>query len=109
MNFKIGLKSLVTNHGDLRAVSAGATSLLCFLRKRSAIPISGYPAGWRSPTVAIHHAANERAVANSHGMPLFSLGSSGNSQGMPPAGLTGGYFHCDVYLARRCVGVRCGH
>jgi hypothetical protein len=80
MNFKIGLKSLVTNHGDLRAVSAGATSLLCFLRKRSAIPISGYPAGWRSPTVAIHHAANERAVANSHGMPLFSLGSSGNSQ-----------------------------
>jgi hypothetical protein len=75
MNFKIGLKSLVTNHGDLRSVPAGATSLLCFLRKGSAIPHLWISSGWRSPTVAIHHAANERAVANSHGMPLFSLGS----------------------------------
>src|SRR5688572_22620076 len=86
--------------------------LLCYVSYARAVPspISGYPAGWRSPTVAIHHAANERAVANSHGMPLFSLGSQEIRKACLLLVFTGGYFHCDVYLARRCIGaVRCGH
>ena len=82
------------------------TSVLC-LRKRTSLlfssyarvvpsPVSGYPAGWRSPLSRFTTLQTKDPWQIATDI-AFSLGSSVESQGMPPAGLTVGQFQCDVY------------